>query len=285
MIDARSGRRIRRGLPARRDQSSGAQQRERARVGTVNKVESPFAAKRVARAAGGAQCRRHDRKHFADKPKDWAPLVYLLAWRQTIRHADLSAARDRLRRPQLAGGYKAFRGRVNDELPALAARYRYFTICGCTGTGKTALLAALASVGAQVIDLEGLANHRGSLLGARDTPQPSQKRFDTPALERAAYAGPDAAGLRRVGKQEDRPGADAGCDAQQDGRWRMRVAGRAAHARVAHIASEYAHFVADPQALMENCSRCASCAGEAATRVAAVGRPARNRCAVRVADG
>lgn len=51
---------------------------------------------------------------------------------------------------------------------------------GPTGSGKTRLLAALNQAGAQTLDLEALASHRGSLLGAwAGVPQPSQKHFDT----------------------------------------------------------------------------------------------------------
>ena len=53
-------------------------------------------------------------------------------------------------------------------------------ICGTTGSGKTRLLQALAEAGAQVLDLEALANHRSSVLGAiPGVAQPTQKRFDT----------------------------------------------------------------------------------------------------------
>jgi hypothetical protein len=88
-------------------------------------------------------------------PKDWAPLVY--CWRGGKRSGTLTWLLREIGfdARQLAGGYKAFRARVNAELPQLAQRFRYVTICGCTGTGKTALLAALADAGAQVIDLEG----------------------------------------------------------------------------------------------------------------------------------
>ena len=152
---------------------------------------------------------------------------------------------------QLAGGYKAFRARVNAELPQLAQRFRYVTICGCTGTGKTALLAALTDAGAQVIDLEGLANHRGSLLGARDTPQPTQKHFDT--LLWNALRTLDPARPVFIESESKKIGLVQMPDAMRE----KMGAGECVWldvplpARVAHIAAEYAHFVADPQALME----------------------------------
>ena len=73
------------------------------------------------------------------------------------------------------------RGSVSrDQLAELPGRFAYRVLCGPTGCGKTRLLGALAEVGAQVLDLEGLASHRGSLIG--DIPgvaQPTQKWFDS----------------------------------------------------------------------------------------------------------
>ena len=88
-------------------------------------------------------------------PKDWAPLVY--CWRGGKRSGTLTWLLREISSTQnnLPAATKAFRARVNAELPQLAQRFRYVTICGCTGTGKTALLTALADAGAQVIDLEG----------------------------------------------------------------------------------------------------------------------------------
>lgn len=223
---------------------------ERARVGTVNKVESPFAAKRVGAPLVVRNVADMIEKHFAHQPKDWSPLVY--CWRGGKRSGTLTYLLREIGfdAKQLAGGYKAFRARVNDELPALAQRFRYVTICGCTGTGKTVLLAALAQAGAQVIDLEGLANHRGSLLGAMDTPQPTQKRFDT--LLWNALRTLDPARPVFVESESKKIGLLQMPDAMREAMSRGECAWLEVPlaARVAHIASEYAHFVADPQALM-----------------------------------
>jgi tRNA 2-selenouridine synthase len=78
------------------------------------------------------------------------------------------------------GGYKASRAALVDDLPRLAQRLQYRVVCGPTGSGKTRLLQAMAAQGAQVLDLEALANHRSSVLGhIPGLPQPSQKRFDS----------------------------------------------------------------------------------------------------------
>jgi tRNA 2-selenouridine synthase len=140
---------------------------------------------------------------------------------------------------------------VNSDLAALPLRFRYVTLCGCTGTGKTALLHALSRAGAQVIDLEGLANHRGSLLGATDTPQPSQKRFDT--LLWNAVRALDATRPVFVESESKKIGLVQMPEA-------MRVAMKAGEcawldvplaARVAHIRGEYANFVSDPHSLVD----------------------------------
>ena len=80
---------------------------------------------------------------------------------------------------QLDGGYKAYRAHISEALsepPQLPFR----VICGTTGSGKSRLLEVLDAQGAQVLDLEKLAAHRGSVLGhLPDEAQPSQKLFET----------------------------------------------------------------------------------------------------------
>src|SRR5699024_5055883 len=81
---------------------------------------------------------------------------------------------------QLDGGYKTWRRHVMAQLEQLPAALQFIVLAGPTGSGKTRLLHALREVGAQVLDLEGIARHRGSILGGLpDCPQPSQRHFDT----------------------------------------------------------------------------------------------------------
>jgi tRNA 2-selenouridine synthase len=76
----------------------------------------------------------------------------------------------------LEGGYKSFRRAVLDEI---ASPRELRILSGYTGSGKTEVLAELKKLGQQVIDLEGLANHRGSAFGALgQSPQPSTEHFE-----------------------------------------------------------------------------------------------------------
>jgi tRNA 2-selenouridine synthase len=103
-------------------------------------------------------------------------------WRGGQRSGSLAWFLDQIgfRTAKLQGGYKAFRALVRDDLAALPRRFEFTVLAGRTGSGKTRLLHALHEAGAQVLDLEAIACHRGSVLGGLpDTPQPSQKAFDT----------------------------------------------------------------------------------------------------------
>jgi len=84
----------------------------------------------------------------------------------------------------LAGGWKNYRRWVRAGLDVLPRAFNYRVLCGPTGCGKTRVLHELQRQGQQVLELEGLAHHRGSLLG--DLPgdaQPTQKLFDSALLD------------------------------------------------------------------------------------------------------
>ena len=153
---------------------------ERAQVGTIYKQQSAFEAKRVGAPIVARNIARHIEERFAAMPKDWRPLVY--CWRGGGRSGSLvhvlrQVGWDAVR---LDGGYKAFRKQVVADLDSMPERFSLEVVCGATGSGKSRLLEALDAEGAQVLDLEKLAAHRGSVLGERpDAPQPSQKSFET----------------------------------------------------------------------------------------------------------
>ncbi|MGH8052235.1 MAG: tRNA 2-selenouridine(34) synthase MnmH [Arenimonas sp.] len=153
---------------------------ERVIVGTMYKQQSPFAARQRGAQFISRNIAKHIEQQFEGKPKDWQPLVY--CWRGGMR----SAAMVHILRQvgwsasQLHGGYQAFRRHVVAELEILSPQFRYVVLCGKTGSGKTRLLETLEVMQAQVLDLEKLAEHRGSVLGAiPDQAQPTQKRFET----------------------------------------------------------------------------------------------------------
>lgn len=153
---------------------------ERIRIGTLHKQVSAFEAKKAGAALVSRHIADYLESHFADKPYHYKPLIY--CWRGGNRSGSFAHVLTRIgfKAEQLEGGYKAFRRLVIDELEILPAQFEFISICGPTGSGKSRLLQALQSRNAQVLDLEGLAAHRGSLLGSLpDQPQPSQKKLET----------------------------------------------------------------------------------------------------------
>ncbi|PLZ01241.1 tRNA 2-selenouridine(34) synthase MnmH [Burkholderia sp. WAC0059] len=178
---------------------------ERVIVGTMYKQVSPFEATRVGAAMVARNIAVHLETTFADRPRNWRPLIY--CWRGGKRSGSMATWFNLIgwRARQLDGGYKHYRRRVLEELDALPARLRYIVLTGHTGSGKTRLLKALAEAGAQTLDLEALAAHRGSLLGALpDSAQPSQKAFDTALVHALRQFDPDKpvfveAESRRIG--------------------------------------------------------------------------------------
>ncbi|CAB3636296.1 tRNA 2-selenouridine(34) synthase MnmH [Achromobacter marplatensis] len=153
---------------------------ERAQVGTLYRQVSPFEASRTGAAIVARNIARHLETTFADRPQGWRPLVY--CWRGGKRSGSMTVMFNMIgwRARQLDGGYKTYRGATLQALDTLPAALRCVVLVGPTGSGKTRLLNALDQAGAQTLDLEQLASHRGSLLGALPgIAQPSQKRFDT----------------------------------------------------------------------------------------------------------
>lgn len=153
---------------------------ERVQVGTLYRQVSPFEASRTGAAIVARNIARHLETTFADRPQGWRPLVY--CWRGGKRSGSMTVMFNMIgwRARQLDGGYKSYRGATLAALDALPAALRCVVLVGPTGSGKTRLLNALDQAGAQTLDLEQLASHRGSLLGALPgIAQPSQKRFDT----------------------------------------------------------------------------------------------------------
>jgi tRNA 2-selenouridine synthase len=153
---------------------------ERIRVGTMYKQVNAFEAKKVGAALVAKNIARHIEQQWIDRPRDWKALVY--CWRGGNRSGSMAHILAKIGWPvvQLDGGYKNYRQHINTSIPEIAPSVRWQVICGTTGSGKTRLLQTLRQQGAQVLDLEQLAAHRGSVLGHLPSqPQPSQKMFES----------------------------------------------------------------------------------------------------------
>jgi tRNA 2-selenouridine synthase len=153
---------------------------QRVQIGTMYKVQGAFEAKKLGAALVAKNIAQHIENSFLSQPHGWKPLVY--CWRGGNRSGAMAHILARIGWPvtQLEGGYKAYRSRLVTELAVLPQNLRFHVLCGSTGTGKSRLLRVLAAQGAQVLDLEQLAAHRGSVLGDLPAaPQPSQKMFES----------------------------------------------------------------------------------------------------------
>jgi len=164
---------------------------ERARIGTLHAQVSGFAARKAGAAIVARNIATILDTIAHDKPLAWSPLVY--CWRGGQRSRSLAHVLGEIGfgAVQLDGGYRAWRRHVVAGLATLPQTLRLVVICGLTGSGKSRLIGALGDAGAQALDLEGLARHRGSLLG--DDPalaQPTQKHFETQVYDALATFDP-----------------------------------------------------------------------------------------------
>ncbi len=225
---------------------------QRARVGTLYKQVSPFAARRVGGALVARNIADHLLAHFQQKEKSWRPLIY--CWRGGQRSGAFVTIFRQIGwdAHQLEGGYKAYRRWVVAELGTLPQRFRYRVLCGATGSGKSRLLEALAERGAQVLHLEHLAAHRGSVLGAMpDQPQPGQKQFESHLLTALSVLDPDRpvfveAESRKIGKLQLPEALLMSMRASPC----LEVHASTA-ARVDFLLRDYSHFLGTPAQLKE----------------------------------
>lgn len=229
---------------------------ERHTIGTEYKQVSPFEARKRGAVLVARNIARHIEREVMGLDREWRPLVY--CWRGGQRSGALATVLDQIgfSVSVLEGGYRSFRRAVIDEIETRPATLDLRVVCGRTGSGKSRLLQALAAQDAQVLDLEGLACHRGSVLGLMPgVQQPSQKAFET--------------GLWRMlrGFDPARPVFTEG-ESRTIGRLRLpeplleRIrAARVLHvempleARVELLLADYAHFVHDVEAF---CARLAA---------------------------
>ena len=229
---------------------------QRARIGTLYAQVSPFAARRLGAALVARNIAQHMEANLLEQPKHWKPLVY--CWRGGQRSGAMTTVLAQVGwgARQLEGGYRAYRRRVIDDLERLPEQVEFLVLHGPTGSGKTALLEALRELGGQVLDLEAMACHRGSVLGALaleagPSAQPGQRAFETKiwdCLRRFDRSKPVfvESESRRIGRLSI---PDALFSALLDARC-LRVAAPL-EARVAHLLQRYGDIYADPQALRD----------------------------------
>ncbi|MGR3803179.1 tRNA 2-selenouridine(34) synthase MnmH [Marinibacterium profundimaris] len=162
---------------------------ERARVGTIYKQESPFLARKLGAALVFRNAAGHLERSLSHHEGGWRPLVY--CWRGGQRSGSFAWMLKEIgwRADTVEGGYRTYRRLVNGYLYDSPLPHSFVLIDGNTGTAKTDLLHVLARRGWQVLDLEGAANHRGSLLGGMGG-QPSQKAFETTLARRLTEMDP-----------------------------------------------------------------------------------------------
>lgn len=166
---------------------------ERAEVGTIYTKVSRFEARRMGAAYVARNVAQHLGEALAQKPAQYRPLLY--CWRGGMRSGAMATILSQIgwRVGVLDGGYKTWRRKVVQELHDSDAPLKVVLLDGQTGTAKSRIVARLAELGAQAIDLEALANHRGSVFGSMQGEQPAQRLFESElwrAIERLDPARP-----------------------------------------------------------------------------------------------
>jgi len=190
--------------------------------------------------------------HVMDKPRGWRPLVY--CWRGGQRSGSLALVLDQIgfQVHVLEGGYREFRRTVLADLATPPVSLRFRVLCGRTGSAKSRLLHALSAQGGQVLDLEALACHRGSVLGlVPGFPQPSQKAFETQLWQALRTLDPSRpvwveGESRTIGRLRLPEPLLEQLRASPCVQVQMAVP-----ARVAFLLDDYAHFVANTEAFCE----------------------------------
>lgn len=222
---------------------------ERAEVGTEYVQGSKFRARRAGAAKVARNIAAHLEGALADRGGGFKPLVY--CWRGGQRSGAMVTVMDQVGWPVtvLDGGYQTWRRQVVAGLYDTPLAHRLTLIDGPTGSGKTALLETLATEGAQVLDLEALAAHRGSLFGAMPGGQPSQKLFETRLHDALSRLDP----ARSVIVEAE--SSKIGARVLPPSLWAAMVAAPVLEldvpfdARIDHIVGTYADIAADPAAL------------------------------------
>ena len=223
---------------------------ERAEIGTLYKQVSPFEAKRRGAAIVARNIANHIDSKLADAPKEFAPLVY--CWRGGQRSGAMARILSEIgwKVTLVEGGYKTYRKQVLDGLDEVPPTLRLIVLRGRTGTAKTRILRAADRLGAQIIDLEGLAAHRGSLLGPEPgLAQPAQRQFESRLFDVMRRFDPARpvfieAESNKVGERHIPPTLWQHMRGAQS----LQVTAPI-EARVAFLVEDYRHVIAEPSRL------------------------------------
>lgn len=148
---------------------------ERAQVGICYKQRGQQAAIELGHQLVSGELKQQRLAQWAAFARQY-PEGYLYCFRGGLRSQTVQQwLRDAgIDYPLVRGGYKAMRRFLLEELERSVSSAAFVLVSGKTGTGKTRVIARLA----RAVDLEGLANHRGSSFGQLPTPQPSQIDFE-----------------------------------------------------------------------------------------------------------
>ena len=154
---------------------------ERARIGTTYKEQGSAPATLLGLEIAGPKMR-----HLVERAQQLAPKrkAVLHCWRGGQRSGALAWLLDfsGFDIEVIDGGYKAYRAEVHKGLSIPS--HQFLVLGGRTGSGKTQLLQHLAEAGEQIIDLEGLANHKGSAFGwIGEDNQPTTEQFENELYE------------------------------------------------------------------------------------------------------
>jgi len=225
---------------------------ERIEIGTLYKQVSPFAAKKLGAAYVSRNIANHLESSLINFPREWRPLIY--CWRGGERSGAFTHILNRVgwKAMQLQSGYQGFRRVVIDGLDQAAKDFSFQVIAGMTGSGKTRILQEIGALGQQILDLEGLAIHRGSVLGNEpNIEQPSQKGFETNLWNALNQLDPNK--IVFVESESKKVGGlhipDPLMERIREGQCIELRSGTAT--RVSWLLREYRHFLANPESFKQ----------------------------------
>jgi tRNA 2-selenouridine synthase len=224
---------------------------QRAEIGAMHKQTDPFTAKRAGAALVAQNIAMHLQTVLQGKDRNWRPLIY--CWRGGQRSAAMAQifANIGWHCGVIDGGYKAYRRHVLDCLDSIPPTISVVILSGQTGTAKTHILQAASKKGAQIVDLETLACHRGSLLGREpNKPQPSQRLFESHLCQSLKNCDPQQhifieAESNKIGNIHVPPALWAAMHAAPS----IRVTAPM-KARVNFLQRDYAHMIQNPAVIM-----------------------------------